>query len=490
MGAWKNEQKATELLTGNVVFPQTSYRGFSFALAALTILIAVTAAVLLLRHRAQGSPTGQVEAAIVPASAVAPVEASPPAVPSPAVNSRAAIAAAQPEMIILPPVVLGEKAPAHARASGAPPARPPAAFVAARQVAPATPLANAYAALHAGKPSAALDFLKAAASGGADPKETAVLEGRALLAAGQFEAARQEFEPLARTATPDTELGANALFGDLWCRAGTLSRCPESELDPIRNGADSWGASMAALEEARRAEEAAASDPSALEKARRLYQQALDNGKLEEKEEAQCLARLTELTNKLVLDPKAPCSAPAAVFHQVEPGDGVEKLARKYKVNQGQIKRLNHLDDKLVIRYGQTLKILPGPVLYRVNRTRLNGTLYIDGVFIHRYPVGVGPADATPLGLFTIERKVTNPDWYCDGKRIPFGNPDNILGSRWMTLATTDGTARAEGLGIHGTTRPETVPGRESKGCVRMLNSDVEELYDLIPQGGKVEIAD
>ncbi|MGD0089021.1 MAG: L,D-transpeptidase family protein [Planctomycetota bacterium] len=362
MGSWKDDQKAAEILSGNIVYPRASYR--LYALAALTLLTAVVAAVVLLRHNGSGKAAAAAQPA--PASAEASAE-EPRPVATPAVNGNTTAAVPEPELIVLPPIVLGEQ------------------------------------------------------PGG---------------------------------------------------------------------GAVSGGGAMTALAEARRIEAGAASDPAALEKARLLYQQALDSGSLEEKEQTQCLARLTELTNKVVLDPRSPCGAPAAVFHKVEPGDSVEKIARKYKVNQGQLKRLNQLNDKLVVRLGETLKVLPGPVLYRVNRARLHGTLYIDGVFIRRYAVAVGPDGATPPGLYTVERKVTNPDWYCEGKRIPFGDPANILGSRWMALATTDGTPRAEGLGIHGTTKPESVPGRESKGCVRMLNNDAEELYDFMPQGGKAEITD
>lgn len=269
----------------------------------------------------------------------------------------------------------------------------------------------------------------------------------------------------------------------------TNTRCRESDLTPSPLGAETYAAAMAALDEARRTEESASGKLEDLEKARALFQQALELNKLEEKEEAQCLARLTDLANKVILDPKAACGAPKAVFHKVEPGESVEKIARTLKVNQGQIKRVNRLNDKLTIRFGQTLKVLPGEVTFKVNRRRLTGTLYIDGAFIRRYPVGIGSGDATPQGAFTIERKVVNPDWYYDGKKIPFGDPANILGTRWMGFAVNqDGSGM--GLGVHGTSLPESVPGRESKGCVRMRNADVEELYDLMPQGGKVVICE
>jgi lipoprotein-anchoring transpeptidase ErfK/SrfK len=41
--------------------------------------------------------------------------------------------------------------------------------------------------------------------------------------------------------------------------------------------------------------------------------------------------------------------------------------------------------------------------------------------------------------------------------------------------------------GIHGNTdADETIGSFESLGCIRMHNSEVEELFELLPRGGKV----
>lgn len=241
-------------------------------------------------------------------------------------------------------------------------------------------------------------------------------------------------------------------------------------------------------EQAKRIEEDAKGSLAQLERARGLFQRALDSGRLPTPLETNCLAKLNELTAKLVLDSKTGCTEPKAEFHKVESGEVVEKIARKFKVTQGQIKRLNHLNDKLSVRVGQNLKMLPGETVLKVDTEKLTGTLYIDGVFIKRYPVGIGPGNATPKGSYIVENKLINPDWYYDGKKVPFGDPKNILGSRWMGMANSVTGSNGAGLGVHGTALPDSVPGRESKGCVRMHNEDIEELYDFMPQGGKVVI--
>jgi lipoprotein-anchoring transpeptidase ErfK/SrfK len=66
---------------------------------------------------------------------------------------------------------------------------------------------------------------------------------------------------------------------------------------------------------------------------------------------------------------------------------------------------------------------------------------------------------------------------------IPAGNPQNILGSRWLGLDK-------EGYGIHGTTEPQSLGKQATAGCVRMQNSEVEQLYSIVPKGTEVTIVD
>ena len=56
---------------------------------------------------------------------------------------------------------------------------------------------------------------------------------------------------------------------------------------------------------------------------------------------------------------------------------------------------------------------------------------------------------------------------------------------RWIGF---DNSAEYRGFGIHGTIDPTSVGQEESSGCVRMLQADVELLYDWIPEGTTVVI--
>jgi lipoprotein-anchoring transpeptidase ErfK/SrfK len=117
--------------------------------------------------------------------------------------------------------------------------------------------------------------------------------------------------------------------------------------------------------------------------------------------------------------------------------------------------------------------------------------LYLNDRFFKRYPVGIGKESRTPLGTFAVSDRIVEPVWWRpDGRQIPFGNPENILGTRWLALRATAGTADVKGYGIHGTWDDKSIGKAESAGCVRMKNSDVEQLFDLVPLGTPVTILD
>lgn len=57
------------------------------------------------------------------------------------------------------------------------------------------------------------------------------------------------------------------------------------------------------------------------------------------------------------------------------------------------------------------------------------------------------------------------------------------FGTRWIGLNVPWGT-----FGIHGTNKPGSIGSEASHGCIRMLNSDVEELYEYVSIGMTVAI--
>jgi len=104
-----------------------------------------------------------------------------------------------------------------------------------------------------------------------------------------------------------------------------------------------------------------------------------------------------------------------------------------------------------------------------------------DGKVMKVYRVAVGKRSTpSPVGTFTIERRVMNPTYSHDGRVVPPG-PNNPVGDRWMGLSI-------RGYGIHGTNVPSSIGKAASHGCIRMGKADVEELFSLVAVGDPVEL--
>lgn len=177
---------------------------------------------------------------------------------------------------------------------------------------------------------------------------------------------------------------------------------------------------------------------------------------------------------------------PEKVEHVVSGGDYLGKLAARYNTPVGAIRMMNGLHgDNL--RIGQRLTLLDGQnheFAVRVNKTRNDLVLTLDGRFFKRYRVSTGAGGRTPAGTFTIVDKIEHPTWYrSGGAPVPYGDPENLLGTHWLALDV-------QGYGIHGTWEPETLGRQSSAGCIRLLNEEVEELYNLLPKGTVVTVED
>ncbi len=152
----------------------------------------------------------------------------------------------------------------------------------------------------------------------------------------------------------------------------------------------------------------------------------------------------------------------------------------------GLIRRANQLEDR-PLQPGQALRIPTDPphVLVDLDSQVL---LFLQGDEVAQaWEVGIGvEGQETPTGTFTVGLKQENPSYMpIGGPNVPFGHPDNPLGTRW--IAWYRGEERT-GYGFHGTNDPSGVGARVSKGCVRMRNPEVEALFDVLPIGAQVVV--
>ncbi|MGJ4952717.1 L,D-transpeptidase [Bradyrhizobium sp. HKCCYLS20291] len=131
----------------------------------------------------------------------------------------------------------------------------------------------------------------------------------------------------------------------------------------------------------------------------------------------------------------------------------------------------------------------PGTIVVKTGERRLY--LVLDGSHAMVYPVGVGKAGRQWAGTTKIDGKYKNPAWAppADVRRdkpelpdvIPGGSPRNPMGVAAMTLSGGE-------YAIHGTNVPNSVGGYVSYGCIRMLNTDITDLYERVSIGTTVVV--
>lgn len=138
--------------------------------------------------------------------------------------------------------------------------------------------------------------------------------------------------------------------------------------------------------------------------------------------------------------------------------------------------------------------------------TEAPGTIVIDtkGPFLYlvegggratRYGIAIGREGFGWTGEGTIARRAKWPRWTPPPemiKRDPSlekwrdgqpGGVSNPLGARALYIYFG---GRDSGYRIHGTNTPRSIGYAASSGCFRMLNQDVIELYDRVPNGARV----
>lgn len=107
------------------------------------------------------------------------------------------------------------------------------------------------------------------------------------------------------------------------------------------------------------------------------------------------------------------------------------------------------------------------------------------------YPIAVPREQSRWSGMTSVSSKRVNPGWTPTAEMrrenpklpayMPGGHPQNPLGPRALYLG-------ASMYRIHGTDAPWTIGTAVSKGCIRMYNEDVLDLYPRIPVGTRVTV--
>jgi len=166
--------------------------------------------------------------------------------------------------------------------------------------------------------------------------------------------------------------------------------------------------------------------------------------------------------------------------HFVDYSETLGSIAKKFDVPWQYLARLNRVSPE-DLQAGQQLKVIQGPFGAVIDLDDFCLTVHAHGWYVHRYPVGIGAENGTPIGKFKVEEKLENPTWYNpDGGVVDADDPENPLGEYWLGLGNH--------IGIHGTINPESIGRAVSRGCIHLNDQDIEEVFGLLTVGSQVTI--
>jgi LysM repeat protein len=202
--------------------------------------------------------------------------------------------------------------------------------------------------------------------------------------------------------------------------------------------------------------------------------------------------RLTALSQDMIFSRRVPKNDPLVDVYVVKPGDFLMNVGRQYAVPYELIEQINKVEARKIWA-GQKMKVPRGPFHGVVDKSDYRLDLYLNdpegrAIYVTSFPVGLGENDSTPVGRWRVRAggKVKNPSWPdpSSGKVYAPDDPANPIGEYWMGLEGLDEvTSRRQGYGIHGTTEPQSIGQQMSLGCIRMRESDLIQVYNMLVEG-------
>ena len=183
---------------------------------------------------------------------------------------------------------------------------------------------------------------------------------------------------------------------------------------------------------------------------------------------------------------------PEKTRHRIVAGDLIGKIAKRYGNTQEYLLKANGIDKPELLRIGREIWVLQAPVFeLTVFKRSSSAVLTLNDRFFKRYEIGIGKPAHVPSGTYSVRSKVKNPAYRLPGGgEVAFGHPQNILGTRWVSLTATGATPETKRLGLHGTWNVSALGRPSEAGLIRFRNADIEELCVLLPDGTAVNVTD
>ncbi|WP_421381722.1 L,D-transpeptidase family protein [Bacillus salacetis] len=111
------------------------------------------------------------------------------------------------------------------------------------------------------------------------------------------------------------------------------------------------------------------------------------------------------------------------------------------------------------------------PVEIEIDKNTFTLTVKNSPYIIATKPIGLGKNNSTPEGTFFIQNRVLEPQ----------GDHQNMFGAAGLGMGD---------YAIHGTSDEQSIGQEKSHGCIRLLNEDVQGIFDYVPKGAAVNIVD
>ena len=213
------------------------------------------------------------------------------------------------------------------------------------------------------------------------------------------------------------------------------------------------------------------------------------NMAMEENLREQIKKQMSTLANDWLLSRTVHLGDNLCSTYQVQPGDILTQVAAGFKVPYQFLMRINNIPNEKSLQAGQKIKVVHGPFHAIVYRSSFTMDLYLQNIYVKTYRVGLGKeGHETPSGLWRakIGGKLIKPTWTDPetGKTYHADDPDYPLGSGWIALEGIDSRTRGiDGIAIHGTNDEQTIGTKSSRGCIRLFNGELVELYDMFAEG-------
>ncbi|MHC4721106.1 MAG: L,D-transpeptidase family protein [Planctomycetota bacterium] len=209
-------------------------------------------------------------------------------------------------------------------------------------------------------------------------------------------------------------------------------------------------------------------------------------------------ATLANLSKKWLFSRDPHSGDTLTATYKVKPGDLLSQIAKQYHIPYEILLTINNIRRPENLRAGETIKVIKGPFHAIIYRSTFTLDLYLSNkTYVKSYKVGLGEQGlGTPTGKWRVKPggKLIKPTWTdpTTGRTYIADDPDYPLGSRWIALDGLEGNAKGRtGFAIHGTKEPETIGMRSSRGCIRLLNGEAIEVYNLlVPVLSEVRIVD